>query len=162
MTTNVINRREFLKLGVLSLSSLALGQSFGQEDAPLPDLLGRVTIEEIDVYTQPRSDTSLIVGKHYRDQLIALYYSLTAPDGPAYNPIWYRLWGGYTYSGYIQLVKVRTKLFLNPPQNTWDSCKPAVRRMDISCRAFPGRAFSSTRRELPFMELSGITILACR
>ena len=113
MTTNVINRREFLKLGVLSLSSLAFGQGFGQEDASLPDLLGRVAIEEIDVYTQPRSETSLIVGKRYRDQLIALYYSLTAPDGPAYNPIWYRLWGGYTYSGYIQLVKVRT----NPVQD---------------------------------------------
>jgi hypothetical protein len=56
--------------------------------------LGRVTIQEIDVYTQPRSDTSLIVGKRYRDQLVLLYYALEAPDGPAYNPVWYRVWGG--------------------------------------------------------------------
>ena len=107
-----INRRDFLKLGVLSLGSLAFGQGFGREDAPLPDLMGRVTIEEIDVYTQPRSDTSLITGKRYRDQLVAIYYSLISPDGPAYNPVWYRVWGGYIHSGYVQMVEVR----VNPIQ----------------------------------------------
>ncbi|HEX7975352.1 MAG TPA: hypothetical protein VF498_13165, partial [Anaerolineales bacterium] len=105
-----LSRREFLKLGGLAFAGLIVPPTFFPADLPQPGLLGRVTIEEIDVYTQPRSDTSLIVGKRYRDQLVVLYYALNAPDGPAYNPVWYRVWGGYVHSAYLQLVKVR----LNP------------------------------------------------
>lgn len=102
-----INRRDFLKLGALALSSLAFRPYFRPGEQPQPDLWGRVTIEEIDAYTEPRSDVSLIVGKRYRDQLVVLYYALDAPEGPAYNPVWYRMWGGYVHSAYLQLVKMR-------------------------------------------------------
>jgi len=77
-----INRRDFLKLGMLALSSLAFRPYFKPGEPPPPDLWGRVTIEEIDVYVEPRSDVSLIVGKRYRDQLVVLYNALNAPDGP--------------------------------------------------------------------------------
>ena len=102
-----LSRREFLKIGGLTLGGIVIPPRFFPGDQPQPDLLGRVTIDEIDVYTQPRSDTSLIVGKRYRDQLVILYYAFEAPDGPAYNPIWYRVWGGYVHSAYLQLVKER-------------------------------------------------------
>lgn len=102
-----LTRRDFLKLGTLALSSLAFRPYFKPSDYPTPDVRGRVTIAEIDVYRKPSSDTSLIVGKRYRDQLVNIYYSLNAPDGPAYNPVYYRVWGGYAYSAYLQLVKMR-------------------------------------------------------
>src|SRR3990172_8124492 len=103
----LLTRRDFLKFGGLSLGSLAFPPFLRPDDQPQPDLLGRVTIEEIEVYTRPRSGVSLIAGKRYRDQLVALYYSLVSPDGPAYNPAWYRVWGGYVHSGYLQLVETR-------------------------------------------------------
>jgi len=113
-----LSRREFLKIGGLSLTSLAFlphfGPIFGREDSPYPNLLGRVAIREIDVYSQPLSDVSLIVGKRYRDQLIPVYYPLLSPEGPEYNPLWYRVWGGYVFSGYIQIVKTQ----LNPVLDT--------------------------------------------
>ncbi|MBE0409721.1 MAG: L,D-transpeptidase [Anaerolineales bacterium] len=109
MMSKHFSRRDFLKLSGLALTSLAfqprIGPTFGREDSPLPALIGRVAIQEIDVYSQPRTETSLIVGKRYRDQLVSLYYPLISPDGPEYNPIWYRVWGGYIFSGYLQLVK---------------------------------------------------------
>ena len=103
----VMSRREFLKIGSLAFGGLVTPLTFFPPDRLQPDLIGRVTIEEIDVYSQPRSDTSLIVGKRYRDQLVVLYYAFNAPDGPAYNPVWYRVWGGYVHSAYLQLVKER-------------------------------------------------------
>jgi lipoprotein-anchoring transpeptidase ErfK/SrfK len=38
---------------------------------------------------------------------VQLYYEVTAPKGPAYNPLWYRVWNGYVHSAYIQKVKFR-------------------------------------------------------
>ena len=103
----ILSRREFLKLGSLAFGGLVVHPKLFPKDQPQPDLTGRVTIDEIDVYTQPRSDTSLIVGKRYRDQLVVLYYALDGPEGPAYNPVWFRVWGGYVHSAYLQLVKER-------------------------------------------------------
>ena len=101
-----LSRRDFLKIGALAFSSLAFRPYFRPGEQPSPDLWGRVTIEEIDVYTKPLSEVFLIVGKRYRDRLVVLYDALNAPDGPAYNPVWYRVWGGYVYSAYLQLVKM--------------------------------------------------------
>jgi hypothetical protein len=101
----ILTRRDFFRFAGLSLGSLAFSAFLRPDDQPQPELLGRVTIEEIEVYTRPRADVSLITGKRYRDQLVALYYSLISPDGPAYNPVWYRVWGGYAHSGYLQLVE---------------------------------------------------------
>jgi hypothetical protein len=95
---NQLSRRDILKIGALAFSSLAFRTYFLPGDQPPPELLGRVTIDEKDVYTESRSEVSLIVGKRYRDQLVVLYYAINAPDGPAYNPVWYRVWGGYVYS----------------------------------------------------------------
>ncbi len=89
------------------MSSLAFRPDFSRENPRQPDLLGRITIDEIDVRAKPTSDSE-IIGKRYRDQLVTIYRSFDAPEGPAYNPLWYRVWGGYLHSAYIQLVRFAT------------------------------------------------------
>lgn len=106
-----LSRREFLQLGGLSLAGLAFRPYFPKEGEQDYGELGRVTIKEVDVRAEPR-DGAEIVGKRYRDQLIHLYYELEPPDAPAfYNKRWYRVWGGYLHSAYIQRVQIR----LNQP-----------------------------------------------
>lgn len=113
MPTGNISRRSFLKLGGLALGSLAFGPVFPREEERDIGEIVRVTIKEIDLYSEPRDD-SPIVGKRYRDQIVHVYEDVIAKDGPAYNPLWYRVWGGYLHSAYLQQVKVQH----NPPLST--------------------------------------------
>lgn len=107
---NQISRRGFLQVSGLSLGALALGPVFPRpENWPLGNI-GRVTIYEIDLYAAPRDDSE-IVGKRYRDQIVHIYEVVSSEHGPAHNPTWYRVWGGYLHSRYIQLVNVHH----NPP-----------------------------------------------
>ncbi|HEX7975504.1 MAG TPA: L,D-transpeptidase [Anaerolineales bacterium] len=116
-----ISRRDFLKLSGLALGGLALRSSALQSQAFIPVFpraeeqdqgrLARVTIKEIDLRSAPR-DNAPIIGKRYRDQLVHIYAELTPADAPAYyNRLWYRVWGGYLHSAYLQIVNVR----LNEP-----------------------------------------------
>ena len=99
-----LSRRDFLKLGGLSLGSLAfspsLGNLFGFDDSNLV----RVATESISVYTRP-SDKSSIVSTWYRDELLRIYEEVTA-DEPLSNPVWYRVWGGFIHRARLQRVKV--------------------------------------------------------
>lgn len=106
MTSRKITRRDFLKISSLSLAGLAAGPVFPRPEEFDLGPLGRVTINEIDLYSKPRDDSE-IVGKRYRDQLVHIYYDVNSPEGPAYNPLWYRVWGGYLHSAYLQRVQVR-------------------------------------------------------
>ena len=101
-----LSRREFLKLGGLSLGTMAF-TPFVPRDADQDDgNIARVTIHEVDVYAEPR-DGAQIVGKRYRDQLVQIYYELEPADAPIfYNKLWYRVWGGYIHSSYLQKVKI--------------------------------------------------------
>jgi len=102
---NRITRRDFLKIGGLALSSLAFTPVFpGHDDLGYGDL-ARIAIKEIDLRAKP-NDKSEIIGKRYRDQLVHVYEEVISPDGPSYNPLWYRVWGGYLHSSHIQKVKV--------------------------------------------------------
>ena len=103
--TAPLSRRGFLKIAGLALSSLAFRPVFPREtEWDLGDI-ARVTIYEIDLHSQPRDDSS-IIGKRYRDQLVHIYEEVYPPEGPAWNPLWYRVWGGYLHSAYLQRVKV--------------------------------------------------------
>lgn len=100
-----LSRRDFLKIGALSLGGLAFSSFYPQREEQDYGEIGRVTVREVDVFGEPNFK-SQIVGKRYRDQLIHIYYTLTPPSGPPYNPYWYRVWGGYVHSTHIQPVKI--------------------------------------------------------
>jgi len=103
-----LSRREFLKVGALALVGLAFNPfPPPQDDFDYPaGLLGRVTVfNKITVYKQPNWDSQVTGYVNTKDTLINLYYELTPPTGPAYNPLWYRVWGGYIHAAYIQKVK---------------------------------------------------------
>lgn len=99
-----LSRRDFLRLGGLSLGSLAftpsLRNSLGFDDSNLV----RVATESISVHSQP-NDESRIVSTWYRDELIHVYGEVVS-DTPTYNPVWYRVWGGYMHRARLQKVKM--------------------------------------------------------
>jgi len=98
-----ISRRDFLKLAGATLGTLAFSPyapSLGQFD---DSQLIRVAITQISVYSQP-NDTSRIVRQVFRDDLLHVYEEVNSGT-PGYNPIWYRVWGGYIHRAYVQKVQ---------------------------------------------------------
>ncbi|RIK53714.1 MAG: hypothetical protein DCC59_06215 [Chloroflexi bacterium] len=97
-------QRDFLKLSVSSFAGLAF--------SPFLPGLGnfndakqvRVTTGSVSVYSSP-NDQSRIVAQWFRDELVNVYQEVNSGT-PAYNPIWYRVWGGYIHRGRTQRVKV--------------------------------------------------------
>lgn len=105
-----ITRRDFLKVSSLALGSLAFTPVFPYQEEYDQGNLARVAIKEIDLRSQSRDDSS-IIGKRYRDQLVHIYTELIPEDAPKfYNPLWYRVWGGYIHSAHLQKVRIK----LNP------------------------------------------------
>jgi hypothetical protein len=99
-----VSRRDFLKLGGLALASLAF-TSFLPEFTEFEDMdLVRVTNIPVSVYTQP-TDTSQIVRTWKRDDLIHVYETVNSGI-PGYNPIWYRVFGGYMHRARLQKVRI--------------------------------------------------------
>jgi lipoprotein-anchoring transpeptidase ErfK/SrfK len=110
-----ISRREFLKLGALSLGGLALPPGWTPDFPRQPEtdqgMLARVAHAQVDVRSRP-SDQAPIVGNRFKDQVIHVYEELRPPDAPQfYNTLWYRVWGGYVHSAHMQMVQIR----LNQP-----------------------------------------------
>jgi len=98
-----ISRRDFLKLGGLALSSLALN-AFLPEAAPFDDIeLVRVATHSVSVYKEP-DDQSVIVATWPRDALVNVYETVNSGT-PDYNPIWYRVFGGYMHRARLQRVR---------------------------------------------------------
>ena len=99
-----LSRRDFLKLGGLSLGGLAFSPSlrnlFDFDDSNLV----RVATASVSVYKKP-TDESSIVSTWFRDELLHVYGEVKA-DEPTTNPIWYRVWGGYIHRARLQRVKV--------------------------------------------------------
>jgi lipoprotein-anchoring transpeptidase ErfK/SrfK len=104
-----ISRRDFLKLGGLTLASLAftpfLPEFTGFEDVELV----RVAYHSVSVYSKP-DEKSQIVGTWNRDELVHVYGTVQAPT-PVFNPIWYRVFGGYMHRAHLQKVGIH----YNPP-----------------------------------------------
>lgn len=106
-----ISRRDFLKSVGLGAAAAIFPQTFkGSTQLSIPRL-GRVTAESISVYSEA-TDKSSIRFQRYRDEVLHLYRDVVSEDGPGYNPIWHRVWGGYVHSGFIQPVNNH----LNPIQ----------------------------------------------
>jgi len=101
-----ITRRDFLKITGLSVAALAFRPYYDHGEGVDDGDLARVAVYSVSVHQAP-SDKSQIVHQRYRDELLHVYEEITSPDGPGWNPIWYRVWGGYVHSGYLQQVRTR-------------------------------------------------------
>lgn len=106
MPGDVLSRREFLKVfGLYSASLFPINRldRLPVDDRQPPFGLGRVTISHLRIYEQA-DFRSRGVGWKRRDDILELYGELSSPEGPRYNPKWYRVAGGYAHSAYIQRV----------------------------------------------------------
>lgn len=98
-----INRRDFLKLGGLTLGGLAFSPFLpGLTDFD-DSLVVRIATAEMPVRKAP-SDDSRIELTRYRDELVRIYGEVTAEE-PQHNPVWYKVWGGYLHRGRLHRVK---------------------------------------------------------
>ncbi len=120
-----LTRRGFLKIAGLALGSLAFSPVFPRASEYDLGELARVTIYEIDLRSQPRDDAP-IIGKRYRDQIVHIYEEVISPHGPAWNPLWYRVWGGYLHSAYLQRVKVDHNPVLERVSEAGQLCEVTV------------------------------------
>lgn len=104
-------RRDFLKMGALGLAALAFRPAdlFSRWEQMDSGDVARITIDSVSVHSQPW-DESHILSQRWRDDLVHLYYPVVSEHGPAHNPIWYRVWGGFIHSARLQHVKTQ----LNP------------------------------------------------
>ncbi|MBM3137099.1 MAG: L,D-transpeptidase [Chloroflexi bacterium] len=103
------SRRDFLKSFGVGLAGLAIPMSFSTGKRISVPRLGRVASESLSVYSEP-SDKSAIRFQRFRDNILHLYQDVVSEDGPGYNPVWHRVWGGYVHSAFVQPVENR----LNP------------------------------------------------
>ena len=102
-------RRDFLRLSTLGLASLAFRPTYNFGELAENDNLARVGTTSVSVYSQP-DDESQIKFQRYRDEIINIYYEVISDKSPQYNPLWYRVWGGYIHCAHLQRVHVK----LNP------------------------------------------------
>jgi len=101
-----ISRRSFLAYSAAGLGALAFRPFSPKWDDDLTGDLARVCVYSVSVYREP-DDKSPIVCQRYRDELLNIYYEVTAENGPEWNPVWYRVWRGYVHSGRLQRVRIR-------------------------------------------------------
>ena len=105
----MISRRDFLKLSAVGLTALAFRPIYNFGELLDDENIARVATESVSVYTQPDED-STIKFQRYRDEVFHIYSEVISDKKPLYNPLWYKVWGGYINSTYTQRVKAK----LNP------------------------------------------------
>ena len=99
-----LSRRDFLKVSATTLSGLMFFPFGMYLDSFDDSSLVRVTTDSVSVHSKP-DDQSLITRQLFRDELVHIYQEVDSGT-PAYNPIWYRVWGGYVHRSRLQKVKV--------------------------------------------------------
>jgi lipoprotein-anchoring transpeptidase ErfK/SrfK len=122
MTNKTFSRRNFLKLGALSLGALAFTPYLKTNQKSFNHRLMRVAkiakdgeITSVSIRSTPREDINTnILYQRYKDDLLNVYGEVESENGPEYNPIWYRVWGGYVHRAYLQEVEK----VLNPVVDT--------------------------------------------
>ncbi len=110
MRTSYLSRRDFLKLGAAAFGTFAFSPFVPNWGEFSDGELVRVAVKSVSVYNQP-DDTSRIVSQRYRDDLVNVYQEVVAQT-PGYNPIWYRVWGGYIHRARLQKVQI---IYNKPP-----------------------------------------------
>jgi len=104
---DTFSRREFLKLaGLVAFTGLsATRMPLGYRKQP--NRVGRVAYDSVSIFDTPLISGAVTLGYKFRDELLDIEYSLTPFQGPAYNPLWYRIAEGYVHSGLIQPVSTQ-------------------------------------------------------
>lgn len=114
MTNKTLTRRNFLKLAGMSLGSLAFKPFSDTQNQILNYRLMRVAElnaeDPVVIRREPNDQVNNIIYQRFKDELINVYYEIESEFGPDYNPIWYRVWGGYAHRGKLQEVQY----ILNP------------------------------------------------
>jgi hypothetical protein len=114
--SSAFSRREFLKLGVLTLGGLALHPRVIGHSVKPPEATGLVRVASNteryrQVYDQPQyplyNDEVKVVRTLERDQLLYTYEKFVAETGPSFNPNWYKVDEGYVHTAYMQPVETR-------------------------------------------------------
>lgn len=101
--TNQLSRRDFLKLGSLTLGGLAFSPFLPGLTSFDDSFVVRIATAEMPVRAQP-TDDSRIYQTWYLNNLVHIYEEVVAKE-PKHNPVWYRVWGGYLHRGRLQRVK---------------------------------------------------------
>lgn len=100
-----LSRRDFLKLSSAALGGLAFSPYLPPisefEDSPLV----RVASTTISVYSKP-TDESAIIRQVFRDEILHVYEEVNSGT-PGYNPVWYRVWGGFVHRARMPKVQIR-------------------------------------------------------
>ncbi len=105
------DRRDFLKFVAAGAGAVAFAPFFTSVDAAQGSgKTARVAISQLSIYKEPWDESEILYQK-FKDDLLNVYYEVVSEHGPGYNPIWYRVWGGYVHSGHTQIVETR----LNEP-----------------------------------------------
>lgn len=103
----MLTRRELLQLGGLTLGSLAFSPFYPpQDDYEIASMeLARVALDQrAAIYREPAFHSGIRRWTR-QDELLNIYYQHNSATGPAYNPIWFRVWGGYIHSANVQVVR---------------------------------------------------------
>jgi len=103
-----ISRRDFLKITSSAIGSVALSPYMPPLDEFSDGTLIRITSnglkdQGIPVYSEP-TDQSNIVRSVFLDNILNVYEEVDSGT-PGYNPIWYRVWGGYVHRARTQKVQ---------------------------------------------------------
>ena len=105
-----MNRRNFLKTLSLGLTAVSFPFSRKTTSRTVNFInIGRVTSKSLSVYKEPSENSQILFQRFFND-ILNIYGEIISEDGPGYNPVWYRVWGGYIHSAFIQPVRYQ----LNP------------------------------------------------
>lgn len=100
-----LSRRDILKLAGTALGGLAFSPYLPPVSEFEDSMLVRVATTAISVHSLP-NDESRIVRQVYRDEILPVYEEVNSGT-PGYNPVWYRVWGGFVHRARMPKVQVR-------------------------------------------------------
>jgi hypothetical protein len=104
---STLSRRDFIKLGGISLGSLALrpwNRWFSALEFPRAERLGWVNVGKVDIKSRPDIDSST-VGVLYEDAVIPRLREVTGRNPYRINQRWVETPDGYVWSPYLQPVE---------------------------------------------------------
>ena len=100
-----LSRRDFLKFGAFGLGAAALlPNALASAGSAKPRFMLVGEKSGVSIHKEPDESSLILYQRQYMD-IINVYEEVTGPNGPAWNPTWYRCWGGFVFSGLLYEVK---------------------------------------------------------